>query len=187
MERLEENVKTIEAELRTLTAGGRVVELLLTIPGCAEICAWTIRAFTDDIGRFSSAKKFTAYTGLAPWVQNSNETIHHGSITKRGPEELRTALMQVVMGMRRLKQQTCDFRLMERYEALKGRKGSGKSIIATARKAAVIIWHMLSAGEVFNVSQMVDRRLAKKAESMSRVTLFAGQRERSGVKAASLR
>jgi hypothetical protein len=64
---------------------------------------------------------------------------------------------------------------MERYEALKGRKGSGKSIIATARKVAVIIWHMLSAGEVFKVSQMVDRRLAKKAESMSRVTLLAGQ------------
>jgi transposase len=175
IERLEQNVKAIEGELRALAAGDRMVELLLSIPGCGEVCAWTIRAFPDDIKRFASAKKFAAYAGLAPWVQNSNERIHHGSITKRGPEELRTALVQVVMGMRRLKKQTFAWRLMESYEALKGRKGSGKSIIATARKVAVIIWHMLSAGEVFNVSHMVDRKLARKTESMRRNVLLAGQ------------
>jgi transposase len=66
----------------------------------------------DDIGRFSSAKKLAAFAGLAPWVQDSNETIRHGRITKRGPEELRTALVQMVMGMRRLKAETLEWRLM---------------------------------------------------------------------------
>jgi transposase len=175
IDRLAENVKAIEAELRTLAAGDRVVELLLTIPGCGEICAWTIRAFLDDIGRFESAKKFASFAGLAPWVQNSNETVRHGRITKRGPEELRTALVQVVMGMRRQKRQTLDWRLMERYDALRGRKGTGKSIIATARKVAVIIWHMLANDEAFDVSRMVDRKLGRKAETMSRSALLAGQ------------
>jgi transposase len=69
-----------------------MVELLMTIPGCGEICAWTIRAYTDDIKRFGTAKKYSAYAGQGPWVQNSNERVHHGKITKRGPEELRTAL-----------------------------------------------------------------------------------------------
>ena len=173
--RLEETVKGIEAELRALTAGDRMVELLLSIPGCGEIGAWTIRAYTDDIGRFVDAKHYAAYAGLVPWVQNSNETVHHGRITKRGPEELRTALVQVVMGMRRLKEQAPVQRLMERHEALKRSKGSGKTIIATARKVAAIIWHMLSEGEAFNTALMTDRKLAKKAESMSRTALLAGQ------------
>jgi transposase len=173
--RLEEAVKGIEEELRALTAEDRIVKLLLSIPGCGEIGAWTIRAFTDDIGRFVDAKHYSAFAGLAPWVQNSNETIHHGRITKRGPEELRTALAQVVMGMRRLKEQAPVRRLMERHEALKRHQGSGKSIIATARKVATIIWHMLSAGEEFNTALMADRKLANTAESMSRTAALAGQ------------
>jgi hypothetical protein len=152
-----------------------MVELLLTIPGCGEICAWTIRAFVDDIGRFGSAKKLAAFAGLAPWVQDSNETVRHGRITKRGPEELRTALVQVVLGMRRLKADTLDWRLMQRYEALKRRRGSGKTIIATARKLAIIIWHMLSKDEEFSLALMVDRKLGRKAETMSETALLAGQ------------
>ena len=73
--------------------------LLQTIPGVGLITAATIRAYTDDIDRYESAKKYSAHAGLVPWVQNSNETIRHGHITKRGPVELRTAFVQVVMGM----------------------------------------------------------------------------------------
>jgi transposase len=82
--RLQADVKEIEDELRALAAGDRVAGLLMTIPGCGEISAWTIRAYTDDIRRFASPKKYAAYAGLVPWVQNSNETVRHGRITKRG-------------------------------------------------------------------------------------------------------
>jgi transposase len=166
IDRLEENVKAIEKQLRSLCAGDRMVELLMGIPGCGEICAWTIRAYTDDINRFSSAKKYCAFAGLAPWVQNSNETIRHGKITKRGPKELRTALVQVVMGLRRMKKKTVSWRFMQRYEAMKKGKGSGRAIIATARKIAVVIWHMLSEDAEFDIGKMVDQKLAKKSESM---------------------
>jgi transposase len=171
IEGLAENVKAIEKELEALTAGDRMVELLLTIPGCGKISAWTIRAYTDDIGRFSCAKKYSAYAGLAPWVQNSNETVHHGKITKRGPEELRTALVQVVMGIRRSKKTTLKWRLMERYEAMKEHKGSGNSIVATARKLSTIIWSMLSKDEEFDSALMVDENLLKKAAAMRQAEL----------------
>jgi hypothetical protein len=105
-----------------------------------------------------------------PWVQNSNETVHHGKITKRGPKELRTAFVQVVMGLRRMKVKTLRWRLMQRYDMMKQSKGSGKAIIATARKMAVIIWHMLTEEAEFELAKMVDRKLAKKAEVMSRTT-----------------
>ena len=168
IERLEENVKVIEEQIRTLVEGDRMVQLLMTIPGCGEIGAWTIRAYTDDIQRFASAKKYVSYAGLAPWVQNSNERIHHGSITKRGPKELRTALVQVVMGVRRMKEQTFSWRFMQRYEAMKKSKGSGKAIIATARKMATVIWHMLTKDEVFDLGQMIDQKRAKEANAGSK-------------------
>jgi hypothetical protein len=139
----------------------------MSIPGCGEIGAWTIRAYTDDIKRFSSAKKYCAYAGLVPWVQNSNETVHHGKITKRGPRELRTALVQVVMGLRRMKGKTLSWRIMERYEVMKKGKGSGKAIIAAARKMATVIWNMLTEDVEFDLVKMVDRKLARKAEAMS--------------------
>jgi len=166
IEQLEAQITGIEKQLRTLTEKDRMVELLKTIPGCGEICAWTIRAYTDDIKRFASAKKYASFAGLAPWVQNSNESIHHGSITKRGPKELRTALVQVVMGLRRMKEKTYSWRFMQRYEAMKKHKGSGKAIIATARKIAVVIWNMLSEDVEFDIGQMVERKVGKKIESV---------------------
>ena len=166
IDRLGENVNGIEKELRKLTKEDRMVELLMSIPGCGEICAWTIRAYTDDIKRFANPKKYVSFAGLAPWVQNSNETIHHGKITKRGPKELRTALVQVVMGWRRMKKKTLTWRLMERYVLMKQHKGSGKAIIATARKIAVIIWHMLTGDETFKLEMMENPKLTKKVEVM---------------------
>jgi transposase len=165
IDRLSENVKTIEGEIEKLVSDDKVVELLQTIPGCGPITAWTIRAYTDDIGRFSNYKKYASYAGLAPWVQCSNETERYGRITKRGPEELRTAFVQLVVGIRRSRQST-SWRLMERYEAMKLVKGSGKSIIATARKMSKIVWFMLTREEEFNVSLMTDNSLEKKIDSM---------------------
>jgi transposase len=169
------NVKGFEEELRRLTVGDRVVKLLMTIPGCGEITAWTIRAYVDDIGRFSSAKKFAAYAGLAPWVQSSNETLHLGKITKRGPQELRTALVQLVMGILRLKQKTATWRLMRQYEVMKRTKGSGKSIIAAARKLAVIIWTMLSEDQEFDKTLMTDKGLIEKAAAMRASSTVEGK------------
>ena len=166
IEQLDASVNRIEEELDKLTEADSVVELLKTIPGCGRISAWTIRAYTDDISRFATAKKYAAFSGMAPWVQNSNETIRHGKITKRGPEELRTAYVQVVMGMRRYQKVTSSWRLMKRYDRLKAHKGSGRSIIATARKIAMIAWHMLTKNEPFNTELMVDTKLILTAEQM---------------------
>ena len=55
---------------------------------------------------------------------------------------------------------------MERYEAMKMVKGSGKSIIATARKMSKIVWFMLTREEEFNVGFMTDNSLEKRIDSM---------------------
>ena len=170
LDELSKKVKQIEAEIEKMVAGDRVIELLQTIPGCGKVTAWTIRAYTDDIARFKESKHYAAYAGLVPWVRNSNETIHHGRITKRGPEELRTAFVQLVMGMHRLTK-TKDYRLMVQYRTMKKHKGSGKAIIATARKFSKIVWHMLRYNEPFNPDFMVDAKLTTVIENMRKASV----------------
>jgi len=147
-------VKKLEKVLAELIKEDEDVELLKTIPGVGSITASIIRAFTDDIQRFDSAKKYAAHAGLVPWVQNSNQTIHQGKITKRGPVELRTAFVQVVMGMIRAQKKTQAYRLIRKYRDMKQHKGSGKSIIAMARKMSTVIYTMLKNREPFDELKM---------------------------------
>ena len=153
IDQMDSSVKTIEKQLAELTKDDEMVQRLMTIRGCGKITAWTIRAYTEDIGRFATAKKYAAFCGLVPWVQDSNETVHHGKITKRGPQELRTAFVQLVLGIRRCKD-TSDWRLMQRYVYMKKNKGSGKSIIAAARKMAEIVWALLTEKQDFDSKKM---------------------------------
>lgn len=147
-------VKNLEKVLERMVAEDEEVKLLRTIPGVGLISAATIQAYIDDIGRYSSPKKLAAHMGLVPWVQNSNEMIHHGRITKRGPVELRTAMVQCVLGMVRVKKKTGQYRIMTRYDYIKKHKGSGKSIIATARKLSTIIYMMLKNRKPFDPTRM---------------------------------
>jgi transposase len=166
IDRLEVEVKKLEKILEQKVQEDRVVELLQTIPGAGLITASTIRAYVDDIERFLSYKQFSAYAGLVPWVQNSNATERYGSITKRGPCELRTALVQVVLGMVRNKRTTGGYRLMGRYAAMQKEKGSGKAIIATARKLSKIVWYMLRNDAPFDPQRMTGPGLRKIAREM---------------------
>jgi transposase len=173
IDRLTEQVKALEKVLKQKIAEDRVVELIRTIPGAGLITAATIRAYLDDIGRFETAKQLAAYAGLVPWVQNSADQERHGKITKRGPNELRTALVQVVLGMVRLKRRTGTYRIMERYGRLKSAKGTGRSIIATARALSEIIWHMLSKDEQFDEARMKSPEIRRKAAEMQAAAMDA--------------
>ena len=155
IDNLSNEVKRLEEVLLNLVSKDKDVELLMTIPGVGLITAATIRAYTDDIGRYESSKKYSAYAGLVPWVQNSNETIHHGRITKRGPTELRTAFVQMVMGMLRYTKRTNNYRIVAKYQDMKKTKGSGKSIIAAARKLSTMVYTMLKSREVFDTQKMM--------------------------------
>ena len=158
LDKFSAQVKELEKVLEEMVGKDKDVEkdvaLLQTIPGVGPITAATLRAFIDDIHRYESPKKFAAHMGLVPWVQNSNEMIRHGKITKRGPKEMRTAMVQCVLGMVRAKRTTGAYRIMTQYDQMKSQKGSGKSIIATARKLSTIIYMMLKNKEPFDPLRM---------------------------------
>lgn len=151
---IDRQVRSMETQLQETTRRNRNVRLLMTIPGIGIVNACTISAYADDISRFETYRNFSAFCGLVPWVQTSNETVKYGRITKRGPQELRTALVQCVVAMIRMSDKTQDTRLMKQYRQLKETKSSGKAIIATARRLSRIIYIMLRDGVPFDISKV---------------------------------
>ncbi len=146
-----EQVKRIEEQIREMTKENEDVELLMTMPGIGFIGATTICSYVDDIKRFDGDfKKFSSYLGIIPSVHNSADTVRMGHITKRGPQELRTAFVQVSMGIIRQPQNTSEWKLMKDYQTMKISKGSGRAIIALTRKVARIVFAMLNNKEAFN-------------------------------------
>lgn len=160
---LEQQKRELEKKLTEVCGEDKTVKLLMTIPGTGPICAITARAYLDDISRFSHYKKFSSYCGLVPWVSITDETIHYGKITKRGPVELRTAIIQMVMGMIRSKEGRVT-RYIDNYYRMKKIKGSGKAIVATARKLTKVIWTMLTNDEEYDALKAVNALYEKNAD-----------------------
>lgn len=128
-------VKKIEEQIREMTKENETVSLLMTMPGIGFVGATTIASYIDDIERFEGDfKRFSSYLGIIPSVHNSADTVRMGHITKRGPQELRTAFVQVAMGIIRQPQNTSERKLMKDYQTMKVSKGSGRAIIALTRK-----------------------------------------------------
>lgn len=156
LDNLSEEIKKVENQIADMVKENEDVELLKTIPGVGPINATTIAAYTSDIERFDGDyKRFAAYIGIVPSVHNSNETTHYGRITKHGPQELRTAMVQVALGMIRVPKQTSEWRLMKNYYRQKTDKGSGRAIIAMTRKISRIVFVMLTTRQEFNAELML--------------------------------
>ena len=148
-------VKKIEEQIKEMTKENETVELLMTMPGIGFVGATTIASYIDNIERFDGDfKKFSSYLGIIPSVHNSADTVRMGHITKRGPQELRTAFVQVAMGIIRQPQNTSEWKLMKDYQTMKISKGSGRAIIALTRKVARIVFAMLNNKEAFNPELM---------------------------------
>ena len=153
---LEEQVNEIELLIDEFIEDDEVVERLETVPGIGKITASTIRAYIGDIDRFETYKQFAAYCGLTPFVRFSNNKGFTGHITKNGPTELRTAMVQAVMGMLRLQKSIGELNLISKYKKMKRVKGSGVSIIAFARKLSRIIFVMLKTGTDFDPYRLMN-------------------------------
>lgn len=97
-----------------------------------------------NVKDFPEEGKLAAYFGIVPRVQNSNETEHSGRITKRGSKLGRTTLVQCALIAKRYSP------YLERYyERIRARRGTGKAIIALARKFLGVIYHTLKNNWIF--------------------------------------
>ena len=117
---------------------------LKSIKGLGDIGTTTLLSTIGDIKDFASEGKLAAYFGIVPRVANSNATARSGRITKRGNKLGRTALVQCALIAMRYSPYLAHF-----YARIKAARGTGKAIIALARKFLGIIYRTLKNGWVF--------------------------------------
>jgi transposase len=120
---------------------------LQAIPGIGPVIAATILAESAGIERFTSARKYAAYTGLVPRVRASGGKVSIGHITRSGPSDLRWALGQAAMTGTRAKQTTAIKRTWRRKKK-KGKHGK-LALCAAAHKLARVVYVLLTRNEAF--------------------------------------
>ena len=147
IEELEVEIDLCQRDLRELGADHPYVPRLMTAPGIAWVLGYTIASEIGDIGRFSSPKKLTSYTGLCPKVHQSGGKDHRGPLSKNGPKYLRWALIEAAVHAAR------HPRYQEHYERTKRRlgrqRGAKVARVEIARKLTEAIWYMLTRNEDF--------------------------------------
>lgn len=109
-------------------------ENLKSIKGIGDLGAGVLLSVIGDVNDFKDEGKLAAYFGIVPRISNSNETQHSGRITKRGSKLGRTVLIQCAMIAKRYSPY-----LQRYYERIRARRGTGKAIVALARKFLGII------------------------------------------------
>lgn len=128
----------IEEKLDELKPQMKQIDNLTSICGIGTKSAMGIKAIIGDVNDFADSEKLVAFTGLCPKVQNSNETVSHGRITKRGNKLIRKLLVQCAWVAIRY-----NPIMKSQYEQLRKRKPAGVAIIAIARKLVVQIYYTL--------------------------------------------
>lgn len=187
----EETEEAVESDLRLLGSLSREIEaleqtiaeqayeledvrLLMTLPGVNVTVAMGLLAAWGDVGRFKTPDKAAAYLGLVPSTRQSGDHCYHGPITKQGRSHARWLLIQAAQHVDRHPGPLGAF-----FRRLAHKKNRNVAVVATARKMAVIAWHMLRNREPYRYA--LPRNTESKLASL-RVRATGERRKRGQAK-----
>jgi transposase len=151
IETLTTEIAEVDARLATQAQADPIVRRLQSVPGVGPVVALTFRAFVDDIGRFGRAGQVSAAIGLVPREDSSAERRHRGHITKAGPRELRSLLVQAAWACWRSRGSGT---LRAWVERLAGRRGKRIAVVALARRLSRILFALWRDQSVFNAAML---------------------------------
>jgi transposase len=141
---LNEAIKKIDAQVKERGQKLDGFKGVTSITGIGDMSGTILLNTIGDVKYFRDEKALASYFGIVPRIRSSNETTHMGRITKMGNKIARTALVQSTLIAIRYSPYLRAF-----YDRLKAKKGSGKAIIATARKLLGIVYNTLKNNWVF--------------------------------------
>ena len=124
----------------------QAVSVLDTIPGVNQrgaellVAEWGI-----DMGRFGTAARLAAWSGVAPGNDESAGKQRSGK-TRKGNRALRTGLTQLAHAAARTK----DTYVSALYQRLAARRGKKRAIMAVAHSIVVSAFYMLSRNEPYH-------------------------------------
>ena len=138
IEALDASITELERALTEAAQSLPGYQHLVSVKGIGSLGASILLSAIGRIEDFAEPGKLAAYFGLVPRVEQSNHTEHHGRITRRGNKLARTTLVQCALIAKRYNPFLRSF-----YERIQRRRGSGKAIVATARKLLTIVYYTL--------------------------------------------
>ena len=138
IEALDASIAELEAALTEAARSLPGYEHLASVKGIGPLSTTILLSAIGRIEDFPEPGKLAAYFGLVPRVEQSNQTEHHGRITRRGNKLARTTLVQCALIAKRYSPHLRSF-----YERIQRRRGTGKAIVATARKLLTIVYYTL--------------------------------------------
>jgi transposase len=152
LEHLRQHQYEIHKQLKALARADERVQLLQTIPGVGRKTAEVVVAYLDDPHRFRNARQVSCYAGMVPRRYQSGEMDRQGRIHKRGPRQLRSALVEAAWLMLRYNPWAKSV-----YDRLTGgqKTRKKKAIVAVARKLLVRCWVMLLRKEPWHQETIV--------------------------------
>lgn len=137
IETLTSAIDALDRRLQQRTAHDPIVARLRSVPGVGLVVATTFRAFVDRHERFAHAGQVSAAIGVVPCEDSSAERRHRGHITKCGPRELRSLLIQAAwVCWRHPKSLT----LHAWVTRLADRRGKRIAVVALARRLCRILF-----------------------------------------------
>jgi transposase len=175
-DRLGDDLKVVERDLARAALTDERVTRLMTIPGIDMVVALALIAAVGDIERFDAPRKLVSYLGLNPSVRQSGPgPAYHGRITKQGRGHARGMLVEAAWVAARAPGPLRAF-----FLRIRARRGQHIAAVATARKLAVLLWHLLSKSESY-----LWARPALHARKLRDLQLKAGHRAARGQKGAA--
>ncbi len=133
-----DELQLIDAELGQAALARPEVLRLMTIPGVDATVALSIVAAVGDFTRFRTPERLVSYFGLNPRVrQSGGQPASHGRITKAGAAHARGMLVEAAWSASKAPGPLRAF-----YQRVRARRGMQVAAVATARKLAVLCWHL---------------------------------------------
>jgi transposase len=143
LDRLGEDLGAIDKLLCESVLQDEQLKRLLTITGVNSIVAIGLLAAIGEISRFASPQKLVSYFGLNPRVRQSGlQPAQHGHISKVGRAHARAMLVEAAWAAANAPGPLRAF-----FLRIRTRRGQQIAAVATARKLAVIAWHVLAGQE----------------------------------------
>lgn len=171
-----QELRLIDADLARVALRCNDTKRLMTIPGVDVAVAMSITAAVGDFSRFSSPNKLVRYVGLNPRVKQSGaQPASHGRIAKQGRAHARGMLVEAAWVAVKTPGPLRAF-----FERVRARRGMQIAVVATARKLAVLCWHMITRGEDYAFA-----RPSLTAKKLRALELKAGMPSRRGQKGSA--